>query len=51
VFIDACKEGIGGFLIQKRHVICYDSRKLKEHETNYATHDLDLEAIVNALRM
>jgi hypothetical protein len=33
------------------HVICYESIKLKEHEINYATHDLELEIIVHALRM
>ena len=33
------------------HVICYGSRKLKEHENNYATHDLELAAIVHALKM
>jgi hypothetical protein len=27
--IDACKEGIGGFLTQKYHVVCYESLKLK----------------------
>jgi hypothetical protein len=31
-------------------VICYESRKLKEHERHYATHDLELVAIVHALR-
>jgi hypothetical protein len=31
-------------------VICYESRKLKEHERHYATHDLELAAIVHALR-
>jgi hypothetical protein len=38
----ACKEGPGGVLIQNGFVICYESKKLKEHEKNYATHDLDL---------
>ena len=33
------------------HVICYESRKLKEHEKNYATHDLELVSIVHALKM
>jgi hypothetical protein len=51
VCIDACKEGIGGLLIQNGHVICYESRKLKENERHYATHDLELEAIVHALKM
>ena len=32
-------------------MICYESRKLKEHEKNYATHDLELAAIVHALKM
>src|SRR5882762_7301926 len=32
-------------------MICYESRKLKEHEKNYATHDLELAAIVHALNM
>ena len=32
-------------------VICYESRKLKEHENNYAPHDLELVSIVHALKM
>jgi hypothetical protein len=51
VCTDACKEGLGGVLSQNGHVICYESRKLKEHERLYATHDLELEAIVHALKM
>jgi hypothetical protein len=39
VCTDACKEGLSGVLTQKYHVVCYESRKLKEHERNYATHD------------
>jgi hypothetical protein len=46
---DACKEGLGGVLSQNGFVIYYESRKLKEHEKNYATHDLELAAIVHAL--
>jgi hypothetical protein len=42
VCTDACKEGLGGVLTQNGHVIGYESRKLKEHERNYATHDLEL---------
>ena len=37
--------------MQDNQVICYESRKLKEHEKNYATHDLELAAIVHALKM
>ena len=51
VCTDACGQGLGGFLMQENHVICYESRKLKEHENNYATHDLELAAIVHALKM
>jgi hypothetical protein len=51
VCTDACKEGLGGVLTQNGHVICYESRKLKEHERNYATHDLELATIVHALKM
>jgi hypothetical protein len=50
VCTDACKEGLGGVLSQEGFVVCYESRKLKEHEKNYATHDLELAAIVHALR-
>jgi hypothetical protein len=50
VCTNPCKEGLGGVLTQNRFVICYESRKLKEHERHYATHDLELVAIVHALR-
>jgi hypothetical protein len=49
--MDACKEGIDRALGQKDHVLCYESRKLKEHERNYVTHELELTAIVHALKM
>src|SRR5713226_6869309 len=51
VCIDACGQGLGGVLMQDNHVICYESRKLKDHEKNYATRDLELAAIVHALKM
>jgi hypothetical protein len=47
----ACMEGLGGVLMKNGQVICYESRKLKEHEIFFSTHDLDLESIVHALRM
>ena len=37
--------------MQDNHVICYESRNLKEHEKNYATHDLELATIVHALNI
>jgi hypothetical protein len=51
VCIYACKEGLGGILSQKDHVVCFESRKIKEHEKNYSTHDLQLATIVHALKM
>ena len=50
VCTDACNEGLGGVLSQNGFVICYESRKLKDHERNYAIDDLELESIVHALR-
>jgi hypothetical protein len=50
VCIDSCKEGLGGVLSQNGFVICYESKKLKEHERNYATHDLELATTVHALK-
>jgi hypothetical protein len=37
--------------MQEGKVICYESRKLNEHEVNYVTQDLELAAIVHALKM
>jgi hypothetical protein len=51
VCTDACKEGLGGVLMQKGCVICYESRKLNEHEINHVTRDLELATIVHALKM
>jgi hypothetical protein len=51
VCTDAFKEGLGGVLMQDGRVISYISRKLRRHEENYATHDLDLLAIVYALKV
>ena len=37
--------------MQDSHVVCYESRKLKAHENNYATHELEHATIVHALKM
>jgi hypothetical protein len=37
--------------MQDKQVIFYGSRKLNEHEQKYVTHDLELLAIVHALKM
>ena len=38
-------------LLQEDYVISYESRKLKIHERNYVTHDLELATIIHALKM
>ena len=47
----ACKEGFDGALMKEGKVVCYESRKLNEHEVNYVTHDLELATIIHALNM
>ena len=49
VCTDASLEGIGAVLMQNGRVIAYESHKLKDHELNYPTHDLELAAVVHAL--
>ena len=51
VCTDAYNDGLGRVLSQEGHVIAYESRKLKIHETNYATYDLELAAVIHALKM
>ena len=38
-------------MTQEGHVIAYESRKLKIHEKNYATYDLELAIVIHALKM
>jgi hypothetical protein len=51
VCTNASKEGLGGVLMQDIRVIAYILRKLKRHEDNYVMHDLELLAIVYALKV
>src|SRR5215216_6914917 len=50
VYCDASKIGLGCVLMQEGKVIAYLSRQLKQHEKNYPTHDLELAAVVLALK-
>ena len=49
VYCNASPLGLGGVLMQDRRVVSYTSRQLRPHELNYATHDLELAAVVHAL--
>ncbi|GJW93932.1 putative reverse transcriptase domain-containing protein [Tanacetum coccineum] len=51
VYCDASYKGLGAVLMQREKVMAYASRQLKVHEKNYTTHDLDLRAVVFALKM
>ena len=51
VYTDACGTGLGAILMQGGRVVAYASRQLKPHEKRYPTHDLELAAIVFALKM
>ena len=51
VYCDASIQGLGCVLMQRDKVIAYASRQLKVHERNYTTHDLELGAVVFALKI
>jgi hypothetical protein len=51
VCTDASKQGLGAVLMQDGGVIAYASRKLKQHEEIYATHDLELVVVMLALKL
>nr|GFC46839.1 retrotransposon protein, putative, Ty3-gypsy subclass [Tanacetum cinerariifolium] len=51
VYCDALNKGLGAVLIQREKVISYTSCQLKIHEKNYTTHDLELGAVVFALKI
>ena len=48
---DSFRQGLGCVLMQNDRVIAYASRQLKKHEDNYPTHDLELAAVVFALKI
>jgi hypothetical protein len=51
VYCDVSGTGLGYVLMQDNRVIAYASRALRLHKQNYPTHDLELAAVVHALKM
>nr|GEW43180.1 reverse transcriptase domain-containing protein [Tanacetum cinerariifolium] len=51
IYCDASLQGLGAILMQREKVIAYPSQQLKPHEENYTTHDLELGAVVFALKI
>ena len=51
LYSDASGIGLGCVLMQNEKVVAYASRQLKSHEQNYPTHDLELDAVVFALKI
>jgi ribonuclease HI len=51
LYCDASHQGLGCVLMQEGHVIAWTSHQLTKHELNYPTHDLELAAVVHALKI
>ena len=51
IYSDASYQGLGCVLMQHGKVVAYSSRQLKPYEKNYPTHDLELAAVVFALKI
>ena len=51
MYCDALRVGLECVLMQHGHIIAYASQKLKRHEVNYLTHDLEVVTVVFALKI
>jgi len=51
IYNDASGNGLGCVLMRHGHVVAYISRQLKPHEKSYPTHDLELAAVIFALKI
>jgi hypothetical protein len=50
IYCDASRKGLGCVLMQEGRVVAYASRQPRRHEENYPTHDLELAAVIHALK-
>jgi ribonuclease HI len=51
IYCNASGKGLGCVLMQDDHVVAYASRQLRKHEEKYPTHDMELAAVVHALKI
>jgi ribonuclease HI len=51
IYCDVSDQGLGCVLMQDGHVVAYASQHLRKHEAHYPTHDLELAAIIYALKI
>jgi hypothetical protein len=51
IYRDASGQGLGCVLMQDGRVVAYASRQVRKHEVTYLTHDLELVAVVHALKI
>jgi hypothetical protein len=51
IYCDASGQGLGCVLMQDSHLVAYASRQLRKYEEKYPTHDLELAAVVHALKI
>jgi hypothetical protein len=51
IYCDTFGQGLGCVLMQDGHVVAYASKQLRKHEEKYLTHDLELAAVVHALKI
>jgi ribonuclease HI len=51
IYCDVSGQGLGCVLMLDGHMVAYASRQLRKHETHYPTHDLELAAVVHALKI
>ena len=51
VYIDTSSTGLGCVLMQNGNILAYAFHQLKQHEKNYPTNDLELAALVFAIKI